>query len=632
MLTLNCLMYRCLIPAMIMQERETRNESKPSRQQLEVELLQALVSGAHPQDVLQQLELTADDATELFSDIKTRLVSYGYGKDVGVEKAISLGVRSGVLEVDTAQVDTGILKKISPQRKRIFKMIGNGLTLEQIKAIPDMSSVNIEEHEQALRLMFDTSKYELVAIAAHLTPTEEPEGRALTARQAEVFNAIAEGLTNAEIARNLGISPKTVEAHRAKVYSNHKQYWMTSRQAKMSSFVSAIESGEVAVEGVPESCYLTDREHEVAGLKFIQGKSNEEVANKLYISVKTVEAHVAHINSKLGAKGYMQALARYTVLQEREGIDTPSAQKEQQRLLEAEARAELMRSPFSSADASLLQGLIDDEGRIMGEKSVQTREFVDRFYGQGTKKSVGLTAAVIKGVSEGSLNPNIGETVPLTRSEVIVANLIVVGRGSVEIASELVCSAKTIDAHKAHIFAKLGAKNTLHLVAILTALDQTVTGIQTKEKIEARQKEELQRQRETLQQEAFSANDVSLLQTLITTRHGYKNTDLRKRSRSFVDKVYGKSISTRIGLVQAVIKGVEEGTLHIDVPDNISSLSTAEKRVAELIKVGRSPKEIASELFLSVKTVEAHASNIYVKLKATNYLHAAGILTAQELS
>lgn len=46
----------------------------------------------------------------------------------------------------------------------------------------------------------------------------DPYGR-LTAREREVFHLIAEGLTTKEIARQLGISAKTAENHRARVLS-----------------------------------------------------------------------------------------------------------------------------------------------------------------------------------------------------------------------------------------------------------------------------------------------------------------------------------------------------------------------------------------------------------------------------
>jgi two-component system response regulator FixJ len=53
------------------------------------------------------------------------------------------------------------------------------------------------------------------------TTTEEILGlmARLTAREREVLGLVMAGLSNKEMARNLGVSPKTIEAHRAKLYT-----------------------------------------------------------------------------------------------------------------------------------------------------------------------------------------------------------------------------------------------------------------------------------------------------------------------------------------------------------------------------------------------------------------------------
>lgn len=50
----------------------------------------------------------------------------------------------------------------------------------------------------------------------------------------------------------------------------------------------------------------------------------------------------------------------------------------------------------------------------------------------------------------------------------------------------------------------------------------------------------------------------------------------------------------------------------------VSSLSTQEKKVAKLICEGKSNKEIASELFVSLSTIKSHISNINSKLNVAN--------------
>lgn len=43
--------------------------------------------------------------------------------------------------------------------------------------------------------------------------------KALTGREQEVLNLLISGKSNKEVARSLGISPRTVEAHRANIMS-----------------------------------------------------------------------------------------------------------------------------------------------------------------------------------------------------------------------------------------------------------------------------------------------------------------------------------------------------------------------------------------------------------------------------
>src|SRR5207344_912263 len=45
-----------------------------------------------------------------------------------------------------------------------------------------------------------------------------------------------------------------------------------------------------------------------------------------------------------------------------------------------------------------------------------------------------------------------------------------------------------------------------------------------------------------------------------------------------------------------------------------SGLTETERRVAALVVEGRSNKEVASELFVTVRTVETHLTKIYAKL------------------
>ena len=54
-------------------------------------------------------------------------------------------------------------------------------------------------------------------------------------------------------------------------------------------------------------------------------------------------------------------------------------------------------------------------------------------------------------------------------------------------------------------------------------------------------------------------------------------------------------------------------------------LTPRELQVLRRVSVGRTNNEIAEDLFISVKTVERHLSNIFVKLDAPNRAAATAI-------
>lgn len=73
--------------------------------------------------------------------------------------------------------------------------------------------------------------------------------------------------------------------------------------------VAAVVVRHLAGEGAPEEPVqlLTDREMGVLRLA-AQGLTNYDIAQRLYISVRTVEAHLTHIYNKLGVSSRTQAV------------------------------------------------------------------------------------------------------------------------------------------------------------------------------------------------------------------------------------------------------------------------------------------------------------------------------------
>lgn len=74
------------------------------------------------------------------------------------------------------------------------------------------------ELEQALRSVMATGSYFSPAIAQRLLQPSEPTvDDELTHRQVEILRLIAQGKASKEIAYELGLSPKTVDVHRARI-------------------------------------------------------------------------------------------------------------------------------------------------------------------------------------------------------------------------------------------------------------------------------------------------------------------------------------------------------------------------------------------------------------------------------
>ena len=107
-----------------------------------------------------------------------------------------------------------------------------------------------------------------------------------------------------------------------------------------NTYFSAAVSEEIAVNEVllqakqPEtrSGYdlLTSREREVLQL-IAEGRSNQRIADELVISVKTVEAHKAHIMSKLHAQNRTD-LIRYALKRGLVGLEAPELSAMQEEL------------------------------------------------------------------------------------------------------------------------------------------------------------------------------------------------------------------------------------------------------------------------------------------------------------
>jgi DNA-binding CsgD family transcriptional regulator len=105
-------------------------------------------------------------------------------------------------------------------------------------------------------------------------------------------DATASAARAAEISAELGARPLLQEVH------------ALSRRARLRVGPAAQHTGGAGL------AVLTGREREVLEL-VAQGRSNDQVAETLFISPKTVSVHVSHILAKLGASSRTEAAARW---------------------------------------------------------------------------------------------------------------------------------------------------------------------------------------------------------------------------------------------------------------------------------------------------------------------------------
>ncbi len=68
------------------------------------------------------------------------------------------------------------------------------------------------------------------------------------------------------------------------------------------------------------------------------------------------------------------------------------------------------------------------------------------------------------------------------------------------------------------------------------------------------------------------------------------------------------------------------GRLHREIRTTVDTLTGAEHRVAALAAGGASNREIAEALFVTVRTVEVHLTNVYRKLGVTRRTELPAVL------
>ena len=153
---------------------------------------------------------------------------------------------------------------------------------------------------------FDLDEYVMAAIHAgasgFLLKDTEPETLLNSIRTVYQGNAIIAPTATKRLIENM--------IQQGKVATNIKENSVASYAAQANSAAQASSTAQgtqscaYGISVIPE---LTDREREVL-VEIAHGLSNQEIADKLFISLPTVKTHVAHILGKIDARDRVQAV------------------------------------------------------------------------------------------------------------------------------------------------------------------------------------------------------------------------------------------------------------------------------------------------------------------------------------
>lgn len=128
---------------------------------------------------------------------------------------------------------------------------------------------------------------ELRAAGRRLRPFAGTEWEGLSAREREVARLLLDGLTNADIASALYVSPHTVRVHVSRVLAAFGVASRFALAARIPTAATTMASG------------LTERQRVVVA-ELSTGATNAEIAERLGISIKTVEKHLHETMRRLG--------------------------------------------------------------------------------------------------------------------------------------------------------------------------------------------------------------------------------------------------------------------------------------------------------------------------------------------
>jgi two-component system response regulator DctR len=95
---------------------------------------------------------------------------------------------------------------------------------------------------------------------------------------------------------------------------------------------------------------------------------------------------------------------------------------------------------------------------------------------------------------------------------------------------------------------------------------------------------------------------------------------MKAGARDFLEKPFSDNsfVDRVVHAMRLAEKLFETSSISSEAEDGMSSLTSRERTIAEMIALGRTNRAIGDELSISTRTVEAHRAKIFEKLNVKN--------------
>jgi ATP/maltotriose-dependent transcriptional regulator MalT len=246
----------------------------------------------------------ADDGLVRLAELRRR---QGRPDDAAALLAEIAEPRIGAVVGAALALDRGDAREAATQAERFLRGVGERDRFERVRALELLVRARLVLGDR-VDAEVATEELEEVAAAAATKPLKAAallaRGRVQAERHPELARASLEDAADlfAESGVRFEAAQARLELAAVLLTLGREQAAQASDQAGRAELakLGAVVPAPLATERDPER--LTRREREVLAL-VAQGRSNDEIASELVLSVRTVEHHVASIYSKVGASG-----------------------------------------------------------------------------------------------------------------------------------------------------------------------------------------------------------------------------------------------------------------------------------------------------------------------------------------